>query len=68
MENSYIRIHSANAVLSKFCEKSSFERSLYGIKFRSFSSRTEKLLHLHMAEARGFFLQFDKNIPEDFDE
>ena len=65
MEPGYLRIRYPNPVLSTFCEKLSYEEGLQASRLRAIASSTEKLVALHIKEAKGFFTQMDRNMPQD---
>ena len=65
MEPAYTRIRSANPVLYKFCEELSIERGLSATTCRAMALSAEKLIRVHMKEARAFFRAMDNMMPED---
>ena len=59
------RLSISNPVLSNFLDFLRFEKNLSASKLRLISSSVERLIALHGKEAKGFFRQMDRTMPQD---
>lgn len=65
LEMSCFRILAANLVLSGLCEELCFERRLDSSVLRCMAGSCERLVRLHMMEAKVIFRQLDMQMPKD---